>query len=123
MYRGSYSASDSWALIEMIKRVPDKFEMTLRGSMREGMLDYLGLIKGLNFCGQAQWAERFARRLINYPENVYHDRQTIITLMGMLYTTNFGEADRTQAFRNEGLGDWMWYMYGALAEAVDIELV
>lgn len=123
MYRGTYTASDSWALIEMIKRVPDNFEMTLRGSMRDGLINYLGLINGLDFCGQAQWAERFAKRLIDFRENVYHDRQTIITLMALLYTTNYGDADRTQAFRNEGLGDWMFYMYGALAEAVDIELV
>jgi hypothetical protein len=107
----------------MIKRVPDKFEMTLNGSMREGMIDYLGLINGLDFCGQAKWAEKLARKMINFRENTYYDRQTIITLMALLYTANFGDADRTQAFRDQGHGDWLWYMYGALAEAVDIELV
>lgn len=122
-YRASYTASDTWALVEMIKRVPNYLSLTLGPTDKADLIKVLDIIQEKNFCQQRIWAMHTRGMILNgimgTEEHPTWSRNTVITLMGMLYSIAYGT---TRLFDGQ-LSDWAHDFYSTLADAVDIELI
>jgi hypothetical protein len=118
--RATYSHGDAWSVVEILKRVPNVFHMSLGPTDGANLTSLLITVETTNFCGQAAWAADLRDTLHSQNRRDMWPRATIVNLIGLLYVVQLDG-------HHKGFGaqmcDWSHDFYTSIAESLDVELI